>query len=87
MSTVLSGSFKDDPQAQALWSEVAQASDEVARLVDNIPGLTVTGIETRNELERAAALLKAVVSILTRVERREGARFGTDNERAFSDPA
>lgn len=63
-----------DERAQALWQEVAAASDEIATLVDNIPGLTVTGAETRSELERAAALLKAVADILRRTERREGAR-------------
>lgn len=65
---------KMDPEAQALWHEVATASDEVASIVDRIPGLAVTGIETRNELERAAALLKAVANILRRTERREDAR-------------
>ena len=75
MSTVVSTCVKMDPEAQSLWHEVATASDEVAAMVDRIPGLTVTGVETRNELERAAALLKAVAGILRRTERREGARY------------
>ena len=79
MSTVVSTGVKMDPEAQSLWHEVATASDEVAALIDRIPGLTVTGIETRNELERAAALLKAVASILRRTERREGARYAPVN--------
>jgi len=66
MSTVVSTGVKVDPEAQSLWHEVATASDEVAVIIDRIPGLTVTGIETRNELERAAALLKAVAGILRR---------------------
>jgi len=70
---------KYDPKAQALWQEVADASDEIAKLVDNIPGLTVTGAETRSELERAGALLKAVADILRRTERREGARYAKTN--------
>ena len=79
MSTVISTGPKMDAEAQSLWHEVATASDEVAVIVDRIPGLTVTGAETRNELERAAALLKAVASILRRTERREGARYATVN--------
>jgi hypothetical protein len=70
---------KYDVQAQALWQEVAEASDLVATIVDNIPGLTVAGAETRSELERAAALLKAVAGILQRTERREGSRYASDN--------
>jgi hypothetical protein len=68
MSTVVSTAVKMDPEAQSLWHEVATASDEVAAIIDRIPGLTVTGIETRNELERAAALLQAVAGILRRTE-------------------
>ena len=79
MSTVFSSDTKIDPEAQSLWHEVAKASDEVAAVVDSIPGLTVTGVETRNELERAAALLKAVAGILRRTERREGARHAKVN--------
>ena len=79
MSTVVSTGVKVDPEAQSLWHEVATASDEVAAIIDRIPGLTVTGIETRNELERAAALLKAVAGILRRTERREGARYAPVN--------
>ena len=70
---------KSDDRAQALWHEVARASDEIARIIDNIPGLTVTGAETRSELERAAALLQAVTDILRRTERREGARHASFN--------
>jgi hypothetical protein len=70
---------KYDPQAQALWQEVAEASDLVSAIVDNIPGLTVAGAETRSELERAAALLKAVAGILQRTERREGSRYAPTN--------
>lgn len=77
MSTVSPSGPKIDPDAQSLWHEVATASDEVAAIVDRIPGLTVTGVETRNELERAAALLRAVAGILQRTERREGARHAT----------
>jgi len=47
--------------------------------VDNIPGLTVTGAETRSELERAAALLRAVSDILRRTQRRESARHAPAN--------
>jgi ABC-type transporter Mla subunit MlaD len=72
-------SIRVDDRAQALWQEVATASDEIATLVDNIPGLTVMGAETRSELERAAALLKAVADILRRTERREGARYAREN--------
>jgi hypothetical protein len=79
MSTVVSTGVKVDPEAQTLWHEVATASDEVAAIIDRIPGLTVTGVETRNELERAAALLKAVTGILRRTERREGARHAPVN--------
>ena len=79
MSTVVSTGVKIDSEAQSLWHEVATASDEVAAIVDRIPGLTVTGVETRNELERAAALLKAVAGILRRTERREGARYAPVN--------
>jgi hypothetical protein len=79
MSTASSTSVKMDPLAQSLWHEVASASDEVAAIVDRIPGLTVTGVETRNELERAAALLQAVAVILRRTERREGARYAAVN--------
>jgi hypothetical protein len=68
-----------DAEAQSLWHEVATASDEVAAIMDRIPGLTVTGFETRNELERAAALLKAVAVILRRTERREGTRHAQVN--------
>lgn len=75
MSEILAAHVKFDARAQALWQEVAEASDAVATLVDSIPGLTVTGAETRSELERAAALLKAVATILTRTERREGTRY------------
>ena len=75
MSTVVSTGVKVDAEAQSRWHEVARASDEVAAIVDRIPGLTVTGVETRNELERAAALLKAVAGILRRTERREGTRY------------
>jgi hypothetical protein len=79
MSTVFSAGPKVDLAAQSLWYEVATASDEVAAIIDRIPGLTVTGVETRNELERAAALLKAVADILRRTERREGQRYATVN--------
>jgi hypothetical protein len=79
MSTVVSTAVKVDPEAQSLWHEVATASDEVAAIIDRIPGLTVTGVETRNELERAAALLQAVAGILRRTERREGARYAPVN--------
>ena len=30
-----------DERAQALWQDVANASDEIATIVDNIPGVTV----------------------------------------------
>ena len=79
MSSVVLTGPKIDAEAQSLWHEVATASDEVATIVDRIPGLTVTGFETRNELERAAALLKAVAVILRRTERREGARHARVN--------
>jgi hypothetical protein len=88
MSTVFSTGTKMDPEAQSLWHEVAKASDDVAAIVDSIPGLTVTGVETRNELERAAALLKAVAVILRRTERREGARYAKMNRSILGpDPA
>jgi hypothetical protein len=79
MSSVVLTGPKMDAEAQSLWHEVATASDEVAAIVDRIPGLTVTGFETRNELERAAALLKAVAVILRRTERRESARHAQVN--------
>jgi len=79
MSTASSTGPKLDSAAQSLWYDVATASDEVAAIIDRIPGLTVTGVETRNELERAAALLKAVADILRRTERREGARYAAVN--------
>ena len=79
MSTATPTGPKMDSVAQALWHEVATASDEVAAILDRIPGLTVTGVETRNELERAAALLQAVAGILQRTERREGARYAAVN--------
>jgi len=79
MSSGSSTGPKMDLEAQSLWHEVAMASDEVAAIVDRIPGLTVTGVETRNELERAAALLEAVAVILRRTERREGARHAKVN--------
>lgn len=79
MSSGSSTGTKMDLEAQSLWHEVATASDEVAAIVDRIPGLTVTGVETRNELERAAALLKAVADILRRTERREGTRHAKVN--------
>jgi hypothetical protein len=79
MSSGSSTGTKMDLEAQSLWHEVATASDEVAAIVDRIPGLTVTGVETRNELERAAALLKAVADILRRTERREGTRYAKVN--------
>lgn len=75
----ITASPKFDAHAQALWQEVAEASDLVATIVDNIPGLTVAGAETRSELERAAALLKAVADILRRTERREGSRYAPTN--------
>jgi hypothetical protein len=88
MSTVFLTGPKMDPEAQSLWHEVAKASDEVAAIVDSIPGLTVTGVETRNELERAAALLKAVAVILRRTERREGTRYAKMNRSILGpDPA
>jgi hypothetical protein len=70
---------KYDVQAQALWQEVAEASDLISTIVDSIPGLTVAGAETRSELERAAALLRAVAGILQRTERREGSRYAATN--------
>ena len=79
MSSTFSTGPKMDTEAQVLWHEVATASDEVAAIIDRIPGLTVTGFETRNELERAAALLKAVATILGRTERREGTRHAPVN--------
>jgi ABC-type transporter Mla subunit MlaD len=79
MSNVVAVPPKFDTRAQSLWQEVAEASDQVAALVDNIPGLTVTGAETRSELERAAALLRAVADILRRTERREGSRYASTN--------
>ena len=79
MSSVVPTGPKLDAEAQSLWHEVAVASDEVAAIVDRIPGLTVTGVETRNELDRAAALLKAVADILRRTERRESARYASVN--------
>jgi ABC-type transporter Mla subunit MlaD len=79
MSKIIAVTPKLDAVAQSLWQEVAEASDQVAALVDNIPGLTVTGAETRSELERAAALLKAVAEILGRTERREGSRYAKTN--------
>ena len=79
MSSISSTGPKMDLEAQSWWHEDATASDEVAAIVDRIPGLTVTGVETRNELERAAALLQAVADILRRTERREGARHAKIN--------
>ena len=79
MTEITIAPLRIDERAQALWQEVAAASDEIASLVDNIPGLTVAGAETRSELERAAALLKAVADILRRTERREGARHARVN--------
>ena len=79
MSKITAVSPKFDVHAQALWQEVAEASDLVATIVDSIPGLTVAGAETRSELERAAALLKAVADILRRTERREGSRYAPTN--------
>ena len=88
MSTAFSTGPKMDPVAQSLWHDVATASDEVAAIVDRIPGLTVTGVETRNELERAAALLKAVANILERTERRENTRHAAvDRSILRPDPA
>src|ERR1700751_5016133 len=74
MSSGSSTGTKMDLEAQSLWHEVATASDEVAAIVDRIPGLTVTGVETRNELERAAALLKAVAGGLRGNQPRPGGR-------------
>jgi hypothetical protein len=79
MAKITVATPKYDVQAQTLWQEVAEASDLVSSVVDSIPGLTVAGAETRSELERAAALLKAVVGILQRTERREGSRHATTN--------
>ncbi len=79
MNKITVAAPKYDVQAQALWQEVAEASDLVSTIVDSIPGLTVAGAETRSELERAAALLKAVAGILQRTERREGSRYATTN--------
>jgi hypothetical protein len=79
MSILSPTGLKMDTVAQSLWHEVATASDEVAAIVDRIPGLTVAGVETRSELERAAALLQAVAVILRRTERREGARHAKVN--------
>ena len=79
MSKITAVTPRFDGDAQALWQEVAEASDLVATIVDNIPGLTVAGAETRSELERAAALLKAVADILRRTERREGSRHAPTN--------
>jgi hypothetical protein len=78
-STISVATPKFDAQAQVLWQEVAEASDLVSTIVDSIPGLTVAGAETRSELERAAALLKAVAGILQRTERREGSRYAATN--------
>jgi hypothetical protein len=78
-SRIAAAAPKYDAQAQALWQEVAEASDLVSTIVDSIPGLTVAGAETRSELERAAALLKAVAGILQRTERREGSRYAVTN--------
>ena len=85
MSSIVLTGPKMDAEAQSLCHEVATASDEVAAIVDRIPGLTVTGVETRNELERAAALLEAVAGILRRTERREGARHAKENRSIESD--
>lgn len=79
MSNGLPDTPKLDAEAQTLWHAVAEASDEVATLVDQIPGLTVMGVETRNELERAAVLLEAVADILRRTERRESKRYAPQN--------
>jgi hypothetical protein len=79
MTKIAVAAPKYDVQAQGLWQEVAEASDLVSTIVDSIPGLTVAGTETRSELERAAALLKAVAGILQRTERREGSRHSPTN--------
>jgi len=79
MTEITVAPLRVDERAQTLWQDVANASDEIATLVDNIPGLTVMGAETRSELERAAALLQAVADILRRTERREGARYARVN--------
>jgi len=49
-----------DDAARALWHGVATASDTIADMVDQIPGCSVRGNDTRGELQQAQVLLDAL---------------------------
>jgi hypothetical protein len=60
------------------WGPVAEASDEIAELVTDIPGWSGHrhSIESQAELHRAAELLKQAIPLLKRVCERESAVEG-----------
>lgn len=53
-----------DKRAVDLWDKVADKSDEIGKLIDNIPGIGVQGEATRNELALTLELLIKAATLL-----------------------
>ena len=62
------------------WQLVAEASDEVGKLVTEVPGWPgyEYSLETQNELWRAAVLLRQVIPLLKQASEREARRLSVD---------
>lgn len=75
MNNIISLRPSPDPAAQELWGHVAEASDRVSELMDEIPAVSVRGEDTRRELAEAHTLLTRVIEVLRRVEGREVPRY------------
>jgi hypothetical protein len=53
-----------------LWSEVAAKSEEIGKLIDNIPGAGVQGEATRSELALTLELLIEAATLLESTAKR-----------------
>jgi hypothetical protein len=67
--------FTPDALAQAQWTRVAEVSNRISGIIDDIAWRTVGGGETRSELTQAGDLLEQVTAILERTSAREAVRF------------
>lgn len=63
--------FVPDRQAQQLYLDLSAASDRLNDLLDDLPGQTVSGEETREELRIAMKLMETAETLLRGTLERE----------------
>jgi hypothetical protein len=64
-----------DPDAQRLWDRVYEAIEQAGTTLNGICWLTVSGQETRADLQQAAGSIEAAIALLKRTSAREDPWF------------